>query len=170
MNFTGYKKPSDEEFKKCYKELFEASPRPKDYGTKEYKAKVELARKRFFEFQKITMNIDTLPWEIWKNHPNNGAWEVSNLGRIRIDGIIQEQIDNPDGSIGYLVLKNYTNVLVYHLVADVFLDRKIGESRAVHHIDNDGYNCSEDNLIMLTEIQHGAIHKNEMKEQQRNEY
>lgn len=164
MNFTGYKKPSDEEFKKCYKELFEVSSRPKDYGTKEYKAKVELARKRFFEFQKITMNIDTLPWEIWKNHPNNGAWEVSNLGRIRIDGIIQEQIDNPDGSIGYLVLKNYTNVLVYHLVADVFLDRKIGESRAVHHIDNDGYNCSEDNLIMLTEMQHGAIHKNEMKE------
>lgn len=45
-----------------------------------------------------------------------------------------------------------------------FLDRKVGEGRAVHHIDNDGYNCSEDNLIMLTEIQHGAIHKNEMKE------
>lgn len=62
------------------------------------------------------------------------------------------------------MLKNYTSILVYHLVADVFLDRKVGEGRAVHHIDNDGYNCSEDNLIMLTEIQHGAIHKNEMKE------
>ena len=78
--------------------------------------------------------------------------------------MFQEQIDNPDGSIGYLVLKNYTSILVYHLVADVFFDRKVGEGRAVHHIDNDGYNSSEDNLIMLTEIQHGAIHKNEMKE------
>lgn len=35
----------------------------------------------------------------------------------------------------------------------------------LYHIDNDGYNCNEDNLIMLTEIQHGAIHKNEMKEE-----
>ena len=146
------------------KELFEASPRPKDYETEEYKTKVELARKRFFEFQKIAINVDTLPWEIRKPHPNDELWEVSNLGRVRIDGKIQEQIDNPDGSIGYLVLKNYTSILVYHLVADVFLDRKVGEGRAVHHIDNDGYNCSEYNLIMLTEIQHGVIHKNKMKE------
>lgn len=93
MNFTGYKKPTDEEFKRCYKELFEASPRPKEYETKQYKAKVELARKRFFEFQKIAMNVGTLPWEIWKPHPKYELWEVSNLGRVRIDGKIQEQIE-----------------------------------------------------------------------------
>ena len=58
MNFIGYKKPSDEEFKKCYKELFEASPRPKNYETKEYKSKVEESRRRFFEAQEINLKID----------------------------------------------------------------------------------------------------------------
>lgn len=74
------------------KELFEASPRPKDYETEEYKAKVERARKRFFEFQKIAMNVDTLPWEIWKPHPNDELCEVSNLGRVRIDGKIKNKL------------------------------------------------------------------------------
>lgn len=166
MNFTGFKKPTDAEFKNVYKELFESCPRPKDYNTEEYKAKVEIARRRFFDFQKKTMDIDTLPWEFWKKHPNYSSWEISNLGRIKIDGRIQEQIDNPDGSKGYLVLKNYTSkeFLVYRLVADVFLERKEGEGRIVHHINNDGYNCSEDNLIMLTKTQDAAIHTNEKKE------
>ena len=53
MNFTGYKKPSDEEFKKCYKELFEASPRPKDYETKEYKSKVEESNVDFSKHRKL---------------------------------------------------------------------------------------------------------------------
>lgn len=163
MNFTGKKILTDEEFKVVYKELFKTSPRPSDYETDEYKSKVRIARDRFFKFQQLTMDIDTLPWEVWKTHPNNDSWEVSNLGRVRIDGKIQEQIDNPDGSIGYLVLKNYTSYLVYRLVADVFLERKEGEGLVVHHINNDGYNNCEDNLIMLTQTQHGAIHREEME-------
>ena len=108
------------------------------------------------------MNIDTLPWEIWKEHPNNNSWKISNLGRVKIGKDIQEQIDNPDGRLGMLVLKNYTNYLVYHLVAETFLDRLEPESKGliIHHIINDGYNCSEDNLIMLTPKQHSAIHCN----------
>ena len=166
MNFTGHKRLTDEQFNEYYKDLFEASPRISDYETEEYKNKVELSRKRFFDFQQRTMDIDTLPWEIWKEHPNDKTWEISNLGRIKINGIIQEQIDNTDGSKGYLVLKNYTSYLVYHLVADTFLNRgKPGfEGLFVHHINNDGYNNSEDNLIMLTEKQHKVIHRKEMEE------
>ena len=164
MNFTGYKKPTDEEFKRCYKELFEASPRPKDYDTKQYKAKVEESRRRFLEAQEINLKIELLPGEKWLNHPTLKTYQVSNLGRIKIRGKIQRQVDNPNGKLGYLVLEKYPKVLVYRLVADVFLERKTGEYRAVHHIDNDGYNCGEDNLIMLTKAQHDAIHTNEMEE------
>lgn len=53
----------------------------------------------FFEFQKIATNVDILPRKIWKPHPNDELWEVSNLGRVRIDGKIQEQIDNPDDEL-----------------------------------------------------------------------
>lgn len=164
MNITGYKKPTDEEFKKCYKTLFDLCPRPSDYKTNDYKLKVENSRRTFFELQEQTLKIERLPWEYWKPHPTEKEWEISNLGRVKVNGIIQRQIDKPDGSIGYLVLENYSSVEVYHLVADTFLDRKVGEYRAVHHINNDGYNNSEDNLIMLTKEQHDLIHKNEMGE------
>lgn len=81
--------------------------------------------------------------------------------------MIQRQIDNPDGKHGYLVLEKYTSVLVYQLVADCFFNRlnqSSSERLAVHHIDNNGYDCSNDNLIMLIEKQHNAIHRNKMKE------
>lgn len=61
MNFTGKKILTDEEFKVVYKELFKTSPRPSDYETDEYKSKVRIARDRFFKFQQLTMDIDTLP-------------------------------------------------------------------------------------------------------------
>lgn len=164
MNFTGHTKLTDEEFKKWYPRLFEKCPRPSTQRTKEYKEEVEIKRTNFFKFQKLTKDISVLPWEIWKPYPKDETWEISNLARVRINGIIQEQIDNPNGSKGYLVLKDYTKTLIYRLVADVFLDRKEGEYLEVHHIDNNGYNCSEDNLIMLTKTQHTAINKNEMEE------
>ena len=104
-----------------------------------------------------------MPGENWVEHPKYKTYKVSNLGRVMINDVIQKQRDDPDGKLGYLVLEKYTMVLVYQLVADVFLDRKEGEGLAVHHIDNNGYDCSEDNLIMLTESQHNAIHLNEME-------
>lgn len=108
-----------------------------------------------------------MPGERWVKHLTLKTYEVSNFGRVKIKGEIQRQVDDPDGKLGYLVLEKYTSVLVYQLVADCFLDRTkqgLDERLAVHHIDNNGYDCSEDNLIMLTEKQHNAIHRNEMKE------
>lgn len=170
MNITGYKKPTDEEFKKCYETLFILSPRPNEYGTTDYVAKVENSWKTFFENQKRNLVIENLPGEEWKQHPSLRTYMCSNLGRvkIKINGKyeIQEQIDWPGKEKkGYLILKKIkTPVLVYRLIADVFCDRVEGEGRAVHHIDNNGYDNRADNLIMLTEKQHGLIHSDVMGE------
>ena len=163
MNFTGHKKLTDEEYKENYEKLFYACPRPSEYKSEEYWNKVRERQRHFFEEQEKTLSIPLLPGENWVEHPKYKTYKVSNLGRVMINDVIQKQRDDPDGKLGYLVLEKYTMVLVYQLVADVFLDRKEGEGLAVHHIDNNGYDCSEDNLIMLTERQHNAIHRNEME-------
>ena len=166
MNFTDHVKLTDEEFKENYEKLFNACPRPSDYKTDDYWNKVRERQKKFFENQDKTIFILELPGERWVEHPIYKSYKVSNLGRVMINGEIQRQIDDPDGKLGYLVLEKYTSVLVYQLVADCFLDRlnqSSAERLAVHHIDNNGYDCSEDNLIMLTEKQHNAIHRNEME-------
>lgn len=166
MNFTNHKKLTDEEFKQNYEKLFNACPRPSEYKTDEYWKRVHERQELFFANQEKTISIPELPEEKWVKHPTLKTYEVSNLGRVKIKGVIQRQIDDPDGKLGYLVLERYTSVLVYQLVADCFLDRltqSSSERLAVHHIDNNGYDCSEDNLIMLTEKQHNAIHKNEME-------
>jgi len=170
MNITGYKKPTDEEFKKCYKTLFDLCPRPREYGTDEYKAKVEQAWEKFFDEQKKNLSVDTLPGERWEQHPTLKTYMCSTCGRvkIKINGTyeIQEQIDWPGKEKkGYLILKKFkTPCLVYRLIADVFCERQEGEGRAVHHINNNGYDNIADNLIMLTETQHNLIHCDEMGE------
>ena len=160
MNFTGHTRLTDEQFMEWYTQLFENSPRPWEQKTEKYKKEVEIKRTAFFTFQELTKNIPILPWEVWKEWrwKTDNKWEVSNLGRVRIDNEIQEQIDKPKSSPGYLVLKKYPTILVYHLVANVFLDNEHVEGIQIHHIDNNGYNSSEMNLILLSENQHKAIH------------
>ena len=167
MNFTNHVKLTDEEFKENYEKLFNACPRPSEYKSDDYWNKVRERQKKFFENQDKTIFIPELPGERWVEHPTYKSYKVSNLGRVMINGEIQRQRDDPDGKLGYLVLEKYTSVLVYQLVADCFLDRTKqdpDERLSVHHIDNNGYDCSENNLIMLTEKQHNAIHRNEMEE------
>lgn len=163
MNFTNHTKLNDAEFKVFYKELFCKSPRPSDYKTEEYWEKVKLRQQEFLNNQEKTLLIPELPDEIWKQHPSLKTYEVSNLGRIKIRNVIQRQIDT-QGKLGYLVLERYPKVLVYRLVADTYLNRLQGKYYEVHHIDNNGYDCSEDNLILLKKWQHKAIHKNEMED------
>ncbi|MDD6969358.1 MAG: hypothetical protein SPH83_01600 [Treponema sp.] len=163
MNFTNHTKLNDAEFKVFYKELFCKSPRPSDYKTEEYWEKVKLRQQEFLNNQEKTLLIPELPDEIWKQHPSLKTYEVSNLGRIKIRNVIQRQIDT-QGKLGYLVLERYPKVLVYRLVADTYLNRLQEKYYEVHHIDNNGYDCSEDNLILLKKWQHKAIHKNEMED------
>ena len=163
MNFTNHTKLNEEEFKLFYKELFNKSPRPSDYKTTEYWNKVRIKQQEFFNKQEKNLLISELPGEHWKPHPKLKTYQVSNLGRIKIRNKIQRQID-AEGKLGYLVLERYPKILVYRLVAETFLNRLEEKYYDVHHIDNNGYDCSEDNLILLKRWQHKAIHRNEMED------
>ena len=59
--------------------------------------------------------------------------------------------------------ENFTIELIEEVETDKLDEREVYWI-SFYNSYNDGYNCSEDNLIMLTEMQHGTIHKNEMKE------
>lgn len=165
-NFTGHTRLEDNQFKQYYKQLFDACPRPISYTEDSYWDKVRASQRKFFKEQEKTISKLELPGEVWREHPTYKKFEVSNLGRIRKDGVILRQIDDPHGRLGYLVLEKYPSILVYRFVSDCFLDRlkPYVKGLEVHHINNDGYNCREDNLILLTRKQHNAIHKNEMED------
>ena len=95
--------------------------------------------------------------EIWKSFPLNNKYTVSNLGRIKYEGKIQKQKDE---KIQYVTLaddslrKDY----VYNFVAYTFLGKIEGDSMHVHHITNDGYYNTTDNLILLTQDEHSYVH------------
>jgi hypothetical protein len=94
--------------------------------------------------------------------------EVSNLGRIRINGEIAEQNEQED-KIGYLQLK-YSNKnenikkaweaideeddTVYKMVAKVWLGHRNDDGFDVHHITNNGYDNRVENLILVEESDH----------------
>lgn len=106
-----------------------------------------------------------LDGEIWKEFPKNPKYLVSNKGRIKYDGKIQPQTHeiNPktnEAKWGYLVLedKNLRQDYIYNFVAFTFLGKIEGDGMHVHHITNDGYDNSVDNLVLLTAVEHSLVH------------
>ena len=95
--------------------------------------------------------------EVWKPFPLDTKYTVSNLGRIKYEGKIQKQ---KDAKIGYVTLAddNLRKDYVYNFVAYTFLDKIEGDGRHVHHITNDGYYNTVDNLILLTQEEHSYVH------------
>ena len=60
-------------------------------------------------------------------------------------------------------IDHYVNV--YTLIAMGFLGKKTGDHYDVHHIDNNGYDCRPENLVLLTRKQHNAVHaKNKIED------
>lgn len=99
----------------------------------------------------------------------NLSYEVSNLGRIRIK--IDEKYlfllqDDKIGHHGYLVIskdneKKYSSVRnhsveIYKFISAAFLGKP--EDKRIHHIDNNGYDCRPENLILLTKTEHSKAH------------
>jgi hypothetical protein len=98
--------------------------------------------------------------------------EVSDLGRIRINGEIAEQVEK-EGKVGYLQLK-YSNKnenikkaweaiekeddTVYKMVAKVWLGHRNDDGFDVHHITNNGYDNRIENLILVKVDDHHKIH------------
>ena len=98
-----------------------------------------------------------LEGEIWKPFPLNNKYTVSNLGRIKYEGKIQKQKDE---KIQYVTLadENLRKDYIYNFVAYTFLGKIVGDGMHVHHITNDGYYNTTDNLILLTQEEHSYVH------------
>ena len=129
--------------------------------------KAEIIQRKSYH-SKIYNNpsLSDLPDEVWKDLSDiNGfsKYSVSNKGRVRFKGELISQ-DDEKGKYGYIVLdpKNTKNVshyvYVYTLVAYAFLGKKPNDGKHVHHIDNNGYDCRPENLILLDAVQHSYVH------------
>ena len=141
------------------KTLFELQQKLKDYEKIENKDEL---RKNYGSQILTEENLDG---EIWKKFPQNPKYLVSNKGRIKYDGKIQPQTHeiNPgtgEPKWGYLVLedKNLRQDYIYNFVAFTFLSKIEGDGYHVHHITNDGYDNSIDNLVLLTATEHSIVH------------
>lgn len=118
-----------------------------------------------------------LQGEIWKkiNQAGYSRYEISNLGRVKYLGrIVPQKNELIDGQehIGYLVLDKQTfqkkypdapsgfsqEIYVYTLVALAFLDKTEGDNYHVHHITNNGYDNSSENLVLLNREEHSYVH------------
>ena len=101
--------------------------------------------------------------EIWREVPNNKKYTVSNLGRIRLNGVLVYQDD--ENFNGYLKMSKTVedkdsdnrSENIYTFVAAAFLPN-YKEGMHVHHINNNGYDCRPENLILLTPPQHSKVH------------
>lgn len=95
--------------------------------------------------------------EIWKTFPLNRQYTVSNLGRIKFNGKIQKQKEEKAQYIK-LADESLRQDYVYNFVAYTFLGKKENDGYHVHHITNDGYYNTEDNLVLLTPEEHSYVH------------
>lgn len=97
---------------------------------------------------------------------------VSNLGNVKIqdnrtnDVSLIEQENDPNYPDGYLRLKGYASLgHIYRIVARTFILKEreepkdsMGKLYPIHHIDNNGYNNSVENLIYVSPEEHAKIH------------
>lgn len=98
---------------------------------------------------------------------------VSNYGRIKhrspIDGeyhLVYQDEDDCDLYKGYLKPQKYIDGSVYkgsknysyHFIAYGFFKELYGEKLDIHHINNNGYDCRPDNLILLEPREHSKAH------------
>ena len=96
--------------------------------------------------------------EEWKTYPADITVEVSNCGRIRQNGQILPLTEVEDGYL-YVSTQKFKEK-VYRLVAETWCidPDKPSAYNIVHHIDNNGYNNTPENLIWVNKEQHSRIH------------
>jgi len=103
-----------------------------------------------------------LKGEIWKEYPLDKDYTVSSLGRIKYKGVIQKQKDE---KVQYVTLAddNLRKDYIYNFVAYTFLGKQTGDGFQVHHITNDGYFNTLDNLVLLNQEEHSYVHGFEVR-------
>ena len=163
MNFTGKSTLTDAEFPQYYEQFWEKTPHEKP-------SKEEIAERKQEGAKRYNSEETNLPGEEWRDLPGYSHYSISNMGRVKYDNAIVQQDDAE--KTGYLKLdvdkklKVDHSVNVYTLVAKVFLGKKEGDGYDVHHIDNNGYDNSPENLILLTRTQHNAVYRDEKLSQE----
>lgn len=165
MNFTGKSTLTDAEFSQNYEQLWEKTPHKNNWPSKQ-----EIAERKREGMKRYNSEADSLPGEEWRILPDCDRYSISNMGRVKYDNAIVQQDDTE--KTGYLKLDvdkeldvDYP-VNVYTLVAKAFLGKKDGDGYEVHHIDNNGYDNRPENLILLTRMQHDAVHNGEKLSQE----
>lgn len=155
--------------------LYELSLSANDYQGNHNSAYRELIQKKYSKI--YNCESETIPAnlleevyglsesfkEIWREVPDNKKYTVSNLGRIKLNGILVHQDDNNFN--GYLKMtktvegKDSDNHSenIYIFVAKAFFSN-YKEGMHVHHINNNGYDCRPENLILLEKGQHSIVH------------
>jgi len=166
---------NDEEFCKEYSKLYEEVGY--HFGDEIDEQKIKAKEEEFHKSKRYSIEPKLLEengksekWVQLKDHLGYTKYEVSDFGRVKFDGKIIKQDDptskgylrlDPDGEIRNL--DHHVNV--YTLIAMGFLGKKIGDPYDVHHIDNNGYNCRPEKLVLLTRKQHNAVHaKNKIED------
>lgn len=145
----------------------------------------ELYKDEIKEKTAFNKQFNDLDGEFWEEYSETLNLQISNLGRVRYLGAILNQVEEFKNNeskthIGYLQLdreqvktkelniwKEIKENYIYQLVAKVWLDTPNdfkNEIYEVHHIDNDGYNNTVDNLIWVKKCQHGHIHSKNISE------
>lgn len=128
--------------------------------------KAEINRRRGYYSAIYNSDIPTLVDEKWVEIEGWEKYSASNYGRIKLTNTneILKQYDEI-GRYGYLKLDLDKDGVthseyVYTIIAWAFLGKgKIeNNGKHVHHIDNNGYNCRPENLILVDSKQHSFIH------------
>lgn len=145
---------------------------PKKDDIKKYNELYEFTKRKYEKFYNFGTKKDeqgNLPEEVWVRltQKDYGKYLVSNFSRIKVereDGFHLIEQENEAGEHGYLILdpeKKFNvdhKTYVYTLVAYAFLGKVEGDGKHVHHIDNNGYNCRPENLILLSPNEHSYVH------------
>lgn len=142
-----------------------------NYRNRNYNVWLDGLKQKLNSYEPLFSDLDTrrsvspsfnysendLKGEIWKEFPLDKRFTVSNLGRIKFEGKIQKQKDE---KVGYCTLadEKLSTDYIYNFVACTFLGKIKGDGYHVHHITNDGYYNTEDNLILLTQEEHSYVH------------
>lgn len=168
MNFTGKNKLSDEEFIQYYERLWNATP----HYLINWPIQTQIEENKRIGQNTYNNSLEKLSNEEWDFLPGNKKYLISTKGRVKYEVEngryrLIEQDDKYPNRPGYLVLSPQSEYCklrinktteVYTFVAMTFLGKEAGDGFQVHHIHNNGYDCSTEELILLTVRQHKAVH------------
>jgi len=127
------------------------------------------------DYPTFNLQPDNLIGEEWKKIELSGytKYECSNKGRVKYNGKIVPQKNINEQMAGYLILdkeeykklypdstnSNMTqSEFVYSLIAKAWLGKIDNDGYHIHHVTNNGYDNSIENLVLLTAVEHSIVH------------